>query len=306
MSFGYNLSQIRILWEIATDGLMWNSIISSSSDSNLIPGDFSVYNTKTDIVEQVWRTGIPNDGVAWILLDVGKDGVGSRAISIDTFALLNHNFTSEAKITVRGYGISSDSKPTRDTVKTSGTVLFANETPNALSPNFIWVSENEQTNKFRYWLIEIEDSKNTSSIGGKRYLQIGRIIGGQATVFTEEENITANFSYQEVSYKDEVKINGFTSISNTRAMKKKIRISFKNLNSFKSANEISSATNYLNLRKYMRHCRDTLKALVILDSRDPYSFHAFAKLSELPTQDCNYVTEKSLYVSMDLEWDEAK
>ena len=313
----YNLSQIRILWEIASDGLQFANITSSSEQ---IIGDFSVSNIKSDIIEQVWRaksatqvgsTYSPNS--VWFVIDCGLKAGSSvtKEVVFDTLAILNHNLTKSAKISVWGYGTSNTGSATRDIIKSSvalgtGKKIIDGVSPDADYYDFLWVMPEEDyagAKAYRHYLVEITDTNNVDAMpDGTRFIQIGRFVAGAATIFTKEENLTSEITYQEVSYKDEVKINGFTSISNSRSIKKKIRASFKSLNAISN----NGNTNYYNLKRYLRYCRDTLKALVIIDSRDPYLFYAYGKVSEMPQEQCNYVDDGALYVSLDVEWDEAK
>jgi hypothetical protein len=295
---------------MASDGLQWQNITASSSDSNPIYGDFGVYNIKSDIVEQVWRSGIPSDGKAWFLLDCGKSDTTSdtKAFLMDTLAILNHNFSPKAEISVWGYGGAGIGSSTRSVVKSLGTLLIDKVNPKFDNSDFVWVMSQAKYDsyapgplpQFRHWLIEISDPNNVDG-----YIQIGRFAAGSATIFTAEENLTANITYREISYKDEVKINGFTSISNARSLKKTLRSEFKNLNALSTLLG-NPNTNYYNLKRYLRYCRDIFKALIIVDSRDPYLFYLYSKVADMPTEECNYLDDAALYVSMNIEWDEAR
>lgn len=299
----YNLSQLRILWEIGTDGLKYNIFGAGTSPS--IPGDFSILNAKSDIVEQVYRTS--NIATCYIQMDCGVPDdnligvVEQKAIVVDTFALLNHNLTQNAVIKLYGYGNEGTMPPsTPAQFLASSPELIFTASPNVdlLETNFIWVSPIQRIQKYRHYLIVITDSANPDG-----YIQIGRILGGEATIFTTDENFTANFTYQEVSYKDTSEVNGFTSVSNARSLKKKMTAEFINLNAIPTG---SSGLNYRNFKRYARYCRDTLKALVIPDSRIPYMFHLYAKMIEVPSEKFNFLDMDALYVSMTVDWDEAK
>jgi hypothetical protein len=297
----YNLSQLRILWEIASDGLIYENIINSSSAAY---GDFGVYNLKSDIVEQVWRT--TNTANGYFQIDCGENNGGpTKSVIFDTIAFLNHNFTPAAKINIWGWGASNQSAPTVSALKSNGTKIVTDLKPvdDVNEKNVIWVSPTEVSGTgFRHYLIQIEDPNNADG-----YLQLGRFVAGAATIFTTEENFTADFTFQEVSYKDEVKINGFTSISSARSLKKKMTVEFKNLNGAPHKEDgTKRVSNYSNFKKYARYCRDTLKALIIPDARAPYLFSLYAKMSETPVEKCNFLDENALYVNMDVEWDEAK
>ena len=297
----YNLSQLRILWEISSDGLIYDNIFASSP---AMFGDFSVYNLKSDIVEQVWRTA--ETGEAFFQLDCGANGDGpSKTVIFDTIAFLNHNLTPAAKINIWGWGASINPPPEKSVLKTLGTKIVTDLKPldDVNEKNIIWVSPTEVAGMgYRHYLIQIEDPTNSDG-----YIQLGRFLAGAASIFTTEENFTANFTFQEASYKDEVKISGFTSISSARSLKKNMSVEFKNLNGAPyTATGAKRASNYSNFKRYARYCRDTLKALIIPDSRAPYLFSLYAKMSEMPKEKCNFLDTDALYIDMDVEWDEAK
>lgn len=321
----YNLSQLRILWEISSDGNKWANITSSSRQ---VDGDFNVYNLKSDIIEQVWRSFLDEDGSAWFIVDCGSQETGTavKAVTFDTVALLNHNLSPSAKVYLYGWGnADTNTPPTKAqmlsyTESANGRVtLLDGVSPYNAHKDLLYVqsiSENTRTvsKARRYWMLRVVDPANTNStddgVDGngavimKPFIQLGRFIAGQATILTTQENITSSITYREVSYKDEVKLTGFTSVSNARSMKKKVKVSLKNINAISSSP--AETSNYTNIKRFIRYCRDTLKSLVIIDSRSPYQFYAYAKLTETPSEECNYLDDSSLYVSMDLEWDEAQ
>lgn len=299
----YNLSQLRILWELGMDGLKYN--IFGSGTSTSIPGDFSILNAKSDIVEQVYRTS--SIETCYIQMDCGVPDenlieLGTKAIVVDTFALLNTNLTVKAVVKLYGYGdeaTSPPSTPDQFLAQPSKELIFtASPSSDSSEVDFIWVSPTQRIQKYRHYLIVINDPENSDG-----YIQIGRILGGEATIFTTDENFKANFTYQEASYKDDVAVNGFTSVANSRSLKKRMTIDFGSINAIPDKPQ---GLNYKNLKRYMRYCRDTLKALIIPDARIPYTFHLYAKMVEMPQEKFNFLDMDSLYVDMTVEWDEAK
>jgi hypothetical protein len=159
--------------------------------------------------------------------------------------------------------------------------------------NVIWVSPTEVIQKRRNWCVEINDPTNPDG-----YIEIGRFVAGQASILTELENITHSLSYTEESFKDEMQINGFSSISNNRALKKKLTVSFENIN--------LNAANWAILRRYMRYARDTKKALILPDPTEVYRFNLYAKLKKMPEQKVTYIDNQTVYGSFNLEWDEGR
>lgn len=349
----YSANQnLRILWEKATDGLKWQNIIKSSDSSTNLGVDVAVINLKSDIVEQVWRANqilsfansLTPKTCVWVVFDAGgaDNGIDSRTCAVEMFALLNHNLSKEATISVYGYGPESTSAFTtenviidapyteRDTPQQQGyliakftvqqhidsfnlseydnNIIWSYGDPNFLADALPTYPYQDTINKsFRYFMLVIEDPKKTD----QQYIEVGRFIGGQPLIMIEE-NFSANVEYQEVSFKDEVQLNGFTSIANSRALKKTLKLTFEHLNSRKTNNftldtgDTRSAINHKALRKFSGYCRDTIKSLVVPQINNRYLFYAYGKLTEMPVEGFDYVDEESIYVDMTLNWDEAR
>lgn len=298
----YNLSQLRVLWEFASDGLVPNPFLAHSALSS---GDFQITNLKSDIVEQKWRTTSTNN--AFFILDCGRtdNTVTSpqRAVIFDTMALLGTNLTEKAVIKVYAYGQAYDSfgngnegfNQTRyaDFLTVAQYYAAYNMSNDPYEVNFLWASSTEVIQPYRYWMIEIVDPTNPDE-----FIEVGRFVAGQATILTELENFTSDVKYSEVNYKDEMSINGFSSISNNRALKKKLTVQFDKLN--------VNGENWRILRRMLRYIRDTKKALVLPDPTDVYRFNLFAKLKTMPEQKISYIQSDSIYATFDLEWDEGR
>jgi hypothetical protein len=303
VGMSYNLSQLRVLWEIASDGIVFNNIIAHSETSI---GDYQPVNIKTDITEQKWRSSIPNN--AFIIFDVGQtfDPVNrpGKAIVVDTAALIDTNLTTNATIKLHAYGDQSSS-PVASTyvgarseyldmfkARTAKTYTFTRK-DDPYESNVLFVSPTEIIQSYRHWCLEINDSRNPDG-----YVEVGRFVAGQASILTQLENFTDEVTYTEENYKDELKINGFSSISNNRTLKKRMTIRFKSLD--------MNGDNFRILRRMFRYIRDTKKALVLPDPSDLYRFNLFAKLENMPKMTVNYVDKDTVYVSFDLEWNEGK
>jgi hypothetical protein len=280
----YNTTNLRFLWEIMSDGTTANNYTASSSAGV----DKAPINLKSDIVEKYWQsTGITAE---WIQFDAG---VG-KVISMDTFAVIDHNLTTSAVVNLRGSGSQSDAAPGDWTVVPVYATLPLVDDPD--EKNLLYVSPHLPTSSFRHWRLEIADTTNPAP-----YLRIGRILGGSSLVFAGE-NCLDTIDYNEQSYKDEFKLNGFSTISNNRALKKAMKLSFKNLDTV-------AKTNYKLLKRYLRYNRDTLKALVIVDPSSEvlkYKFTIFAKLKQMPNETHLFIDTATGYTTFDLEYDEAR
>jgi hypothetical protein len=280
----YNIDKLRILWEIKSDGTTANNFTASSEEST----DKGVINLKSDIVEKYWQS--TGDSAEWVRFDAGS----GETISLDTFALIGHNLSGSATLTLKGYGDGSSSAPADWSVVATYATLTVSEDPD--EENLIWVSPTNPSAAYRWWRLDIADPTNADG-----YIRIGRLVAGTALIFSGE-NCLDQIGLVEQSFKDEMQLNGFTRISNNRALKRKLVLRFKDLNKI-------SQSNYRGLRRYMRYCRDSLKALVIVDpstESSKYEFSAFAKLQVMPVQEHKFVDSDNSYSSFDLEFDEGR
>ena len=187
----YNTGLFRILWEIASDGITANNFIASSQASV----DKSVTNLKSDITEQYWQaTGCTSE---YFQFDAGS----GHTILMDTMALVDHNLTGSAVVTVYGYGNSGNSAPGSWVAVPAFATL---ETPtDPLERNLIYIAQALPTTAFRHWRITISDPTNPDG-----FIRIGRYVGGAAMIFTTE-NCLDNVDFKKENYKDEFKINGY-------------------------------------------------------------------------------------------------
>lgn len=283
----YNITLLRVLWEIKSDGTTALNYTASSEAS----ADKGVVNLKSDILEKYWQT--TGCAAEWFQFDAGS----GKVISMDTLALIAHNLTNSAVVTVKGYGTSIDAAPANHAAWASVPVYATLTMPDDPDEtNLIYIAPVLPTDSFRHWLIDIEDSTNTAGV-----IRIGRVVGGSSLIFNGE-NCLDTVGLTDQNYKDEMKLNGFSGIANNRALKRAMKLTFRDLDS-------KQQSNYKRLKRYTRYCRDTLKALVILDPKaetTKYQFTVFAKLKSMPSESHVYVDDLTNYTSFELEYDEAK
>lgn len=282
----YNTKNLRILWQIASDGITLDNINTSTHSSK----DKNSVNLKSDVIEQYWQSnGCTSE---WITFDMGLN----NAKSIDTLALIGTNLSSSAKINLKGYDENGDAE-TPSEVTWASIQSFSNFSGSGRDM-VIWISPENPKTKYRYYRLGIDDStrNNTST----PYIRIGRLVAGRALCLSGE-NCLDNVSMKRVNYKDEFVINGFTSIANNRSIKKTMTISFKDLNRL-------GYINYKRLMEYIEYSRDTMKSLVIIDPSDEYKYEysVYAKLKDTPDESHSYVSDDTSNVSMNLSYDEAK
>lgn len=279
----YNISQMRILWELKSDGVTADNYTASSEAS----ADKGIVNVKSDIIEKYWEADT-NSG-EWFVFDAGS----GQTISMDTFALVGHNLTGSATVTLKGYGDSASSAPGDWSVVPVFATLAMSDDP--LEDNLVYIAPAIPASRYRWWRVDIDDASNPHPI------RIGRVIGGSSLIFVGE-NCLARIQFLDAAFKDEQDLNGFSSIVNNRALKKKMTLGFRDLDRI-------SQTNYRLLRRYWRYARDSIKALVIVDpatETSKYQYTVFAKLKEMPQQEHVYVDAESNYTTFDLAYDEGR
>lgn len=272
----YNTDNLRILADFPSRGLDGNSWTASFT----APGHFNVNNLNTDIVEEIWRSP---DFVTFVTLDC--DTQVPQGVYVDTIAILNHNITTSASVIVQ-----ATNDPTFTLVPYVNTLVMAP------SPNFYFISPEYPLAGYRYWRFLIEDSTNPEG-----YLRIGSILFGSSIIF-QGECFVDELDYTLQDFTDTVKTAGFTNVANSRALKKRLGLEFRFLNSQKS--------NFSKMRYLFVNHRTVLKALWI-PTPDPYiqeytaRFALFGKLVTIPRERHKSMGLDSNYVSFEIEVDES-
>lgn len=273
----YNSQQLRILCEFpsrGTSGTNWTA-------TNTASGDFSANNLNTDIVEEVWRSSTTGS------INVVCDTEIPQGIALDTLAIINHNFTAGAVITLEGADNSGFAP------------IGFSQTLQVLSKrnNIYYIAPTLPTNLLRYWRINISDNSNPDG-----YYEMGTVVFGAAAIFTLEECFTDNLGKMDKDFADKVATEGFTNVSNSRALKRVIDLNFQSLN--------EQLPNIAILDTVFTTFRTTHKCLWIptpddTDQEITDRFAVFAKLSVIPMQRYKSVDNLTNYVSLDVNLDES-
>jgi hypothetical protein len=267
----YNTSQLRFLSDFAsrgTSGTNWTASSTASSASNA----FSVNNLNTDIVEQVWRSGV--GGSQTLTCDTES---GASGVFVDTFAILNHNLTQGATILLQASNDNFATTPLNEDI--------------ILEPeNAYWISPALPITAYRYWRINIVDTSNPDN-----FIQIGTIIFGSSTIFNMLENFNDDVRFGLKQFEDRVYTKGFTNVSNDRGQKKFLELNFTDLR-YKDS-------NFKNLRELFKTHGSLLKVLYVPIPTEPSAFAVFSKLEKLPEESHKQMGER--YVSLTLNMDES-
>lgn len=266
----YNTKRLRVLCDFpsrGTTGLNWTSTSTAS-------GDYSVNNLNTDIVEQVWRSV---SSVTSVTLNCDTEIV--QGAFIDTLGILNHNMTTSASIVLQGANNAGFS-PVGETI---------NITPRR--DNIYYIAPTLPVAGYRYWRFIINDPTNPDG-----YIRIGTIVFGSATILTDE-NMTNEVSLTTKHFSDKVNTEGFTNVSNDRALKYSVGLEFRNLD--------YNRENYEFLREVFDVARTSLKCLWIPTPQYPERFAVFGKLTAIPTEKHNALSEQADYIDFSIEVDES-
>lgn len=289
----YNTTNLRILCDFPSRGLegaagnnAWGNPAGTGQNwkaNSTETGDFLPSNVNTDIVEQVWRSNSP----ATTGLQLDCDTERAQGVFLDTLAILNHNMTTSASITLIGsntddFSVVGISIP----LAVSGT-----------DPNIYYLAPSLPNNSYRYWRISIDDGTN-----GDGYVQIGTIIFGASRIFFGECFVD-EIEFQLKDYADSVATEGFTNVKNSRAQKKTLRLDFRSLDFTRG--------NFQLMRSIFQYARTTLKCLWIptpdpTDQEYTARFAVFSKLTQVPVERHNNKGREADYVSFTLDLDESE
>jgi len=265
----YNTDNIRILYDFpsrGTSGTNW-TVVAGGTET----GDFSINNVNTDVVEQQYRA-------LNTTITIQSDTQVSQGIFNDTLAILNHNFTRSALVTMQA---SNDI--------TFSSVPFSEMIP-VEQENIYWVSPTLPLQSYRYWRFIISDSTNAQN------LRIGTIVFGSSVIFNGE-CIVDEVQRRKTHFADRVKTEAFSNISNDRALKRSVSFSFRRLD--------FNMENYSNLTTVIDTVRTSLKALWIPTPRFSSRFAVFGKLAEIPPENHKAIGENADYIDLDITVDEA-
>ena len=267
----YNATNLRILSEFPSrglDGLNWTA-------NNTAPGDYSPNNVNTDIVEQIWRS---NNGTSTGIILSSDTGI-PQGVFVDTLAILNHNMTTSALIEFQG---SND----------PGFATIGESIPLISKPNNIYyIAPTIPTSSYRYWRLLISDSTNPDG-----YISIGTIVYG-SSIIMQQTCIIDEVGKSTKHFSDKVQTEGFTNVSNDRAIKFATSMQMRNIK--------YNNGDYQRLRNVFDEARTSLKCLWIPTPKFPDRFAVFGKLTNIPIEKHKVIAEDADYIDFDVEVDES-
>jgi hypothetical protein len=290
----YNTNAIRILCQFDSRGdsatvgggnNAWGNPLGTgqnwqTNSARAAEEDFDINNVNTDVVEFTYRT------VDTVKTNIQLDCDAEGLIQPDTFALLNHNLTASASVTITGSNNSNMSAP----------VFTANMETTLDNMYYILPVLSFPIPQARYWRIGIEDSTNPAA-----YLEVGTIIFGGASIF-QGECIVTPIPFQLRDFADKVLTEGFTNVANARAQRRNVSLSFRSLNYL--------GNNFTKIREVITDARTILKCLWVptpseTDQTITDRFAVFGKIAGIPTESHNAVSDTADYVDLTIEVDES-
>jgi hypothetical protein len=274
----YNITQLRILGpDFASRGTASLGGANWTSMQPIAAGHFSPNNLNTDVLEERTQT----DAIT-ALWELRCDTGIPQGAFVDTVAILEHNFTRSARVTLQG-----TNDPTWGSVGSS--IVMVTEIK-----NMFYIAPTLPNQSFRYWRFIIEDSTNPDTDG----LKIGVIVFGASKMFTLRENFEIPVKWGKVHYKDTTDVEGYTTASNDRGIRKTLGLDFSNLK--------YDGGNYAMLEEFFDTAKTDLKCLIIPRPTRPSSLAVFAKLQSLPDEQHQANDDNNHYVTFSLDWDESK
>lgn len=248
----YNTNRPRIMCEFPSRGTTGQNWTATSTE----PGDYDVNNVNNDLEEFFWRSATGVKTGIQLVCDVE-----SGPIFMDTFAMLGHNLTTSATVTLQG------------SVNSSFSPVGFEENLLVETDRIFFIAQSLPLNSFQHWRLLISDITNTAS-----FLKVGIIIFGSSRIFSSECT-TDEIIVTKKHFKNAFKTEGFTSASNDRSLKKSMRMNFRDL-SFDSG-------DFTLLDEVLDFARTSLKCLWIVDPSTASlirRFHAFGKVKQMPQQ----------------------
>ena len=273
----YNTNNLRWLCNFSSRGVSGSNWTASPVSTG---ADFLPKNLNTDILEQRYQS---NAGVTTVTLIC--DTQIAQGVYADTFSFLEHNLSAGVAVEVTGSDDLSFSSPN---IQFSWSMTDTN--------SYHILPSLPNASQSRYWRFVIQDQFNSDG-----YLAIGAILFGRSDLFSLDENFTNPIEFGYRHYKDTNPTEGFTSVSNDRAMRKFLTLRFSSIQ--------VGLINYSKVIAMILESKTSLKCLIIPTPDNPGLFAVFAKLVEMPTfshvKHSEGTDESAHYVDFDMRWDEA-
>jgi len=272
----YSVDTLRILCSFPSRGTPAQGGLSWTSVQALRTGDFDANNLNTDIFEERTET-LATPPATWEL----RCDTGLSNTFVDTIYIGEHNFTLGATVEFQ----ASDD-PAFGTIKYTRNMTVEEQHMYFILPLIDFPPE-----PARYFRFTIQDVNNPGS------LKIGIIVFGSAVTFSQRERFLNPVRFGFNHFKDTIETEGFTNVSNDRALRKFLGLSFEQLR--------FDGGNFEKLRDYFLESKTDLKCLIIPRPTRPSSLAVFAKMKQIPEEQHYATSDDNHRIDLSIDWDEA-
>ena len=266
----YNTTNLRVMYTFPSRGTTGSNWTATSTDT----GDFNENNLNTDIVEQRYQSAAGDTTISLVC-----DTQVVQGIAVDTAAFLNHNLTTSAAVALEG---------SNDNFATVGESIPLTV---RAGEDLYYIATTYPTSYYRYWRLQISDSTNPDG-----QIKIGTALFGSAVIL-QGETFTDIVRKRKIHFSDKVKTEGYTAVSNDRALKKLVSVDFQKI--------AYGRGNFKNMEYIFDYARTSLKCLWIPDPKSPARFSVFGKLSQMPEESHLNMGTDADYVDFSIEVDES-
>lgn len=219
-------------------------------------GDFDKGNITTSSTREVWRSA---DALTTQEIVIKAE----LKTQIDTFVILGHNFTLGAVVKVE-----ANIDDVWIAAPYTQQVAMDEETQNLVISNDGFGAD------YEYYRITILDPSNPCG-----YVEVGRVIGGRAFTFTNDEDITDTYNVGNIDEAEKMKTQGFFRASNENVLRREFSANFSKLFSVTGQDD-----NFRGFRKMWKSVKTTRPFMTILDRDNPTVLNMWGQLKALPNE----------------------
>lgn len=244
---------IKFLYNFSVGEYDLNNPGSNVLSATSTAAGFDKLNLTTTPLREVWRSGPAINNWQEIIIKAND-----TTLIPDTFAILNHNFSSLAVVQIQGSMTSSFLAPafTLPVQWTKKHMVLLQDIGIA----------------YNYYRIRILDPSNACG-----FVEAGRIVAGKSFTFTDNEDITDDISVtpKDLAYKTQTE--GFFRAFNQRVKVDKLQVHFSKLLTTVGVN-----TNFLGLLALLDSVGETFPFLTIVDPLDQSFILQWGIIETLP------------------------
>ena len=255
--FGSDSSGISFLYEFDVGNTLVENFGSNVLRvSSQAVGDFDKGNVTTESTREVWRS-------ADVLTEQEIVLKAELKTQIDTFAILGHNFTEGAVVRIQANIDDVWIAPPFNQV-----VVVDSETQNIVLANNGFGAD------YEYYRVTVLDPSNPCG-----YIEIGRLIGGRAFTFTNDEDISDSY---QIGYNDEserMRTQGYFRASNEN-----VTVRTFSANIAKIFTITGNDANFRGFRAMRSYVKTTRPFLVILDRENVETLNMWGQFNDLPNE----------------------